>query len=125
MINIIKEEKQNLEILWVYGHIYSEKIMSTEVLRVVTVKTTLLLISTIKSTCLRRKLILVYNCQQYIIYNMTKKNNKSTGDTLNVVSSEPIDSIEETGKNSKDSEEIETGAKAEADEKESDETMLM
>lgn len=53
---------------------------------------------------------------------MTKKNNKSTGDTLNVVSSEPIDSIEETGKNSKDSEEIETGAKAEADEKESDET---
>lgn len=53
---------------------------------------------------------------------MTKKNNKSTGDTLNVVSSEPIDSIEETGKNSKDSVEIETGVKAEADKKESDET---
>ncbi|CUM50981.1 unnamed protein product [Debaryomyces tyrocola] len=53
---------------------------------------------------------------------MTKKNNKSTGDTLNVVSSEPIDSIEETDKNSEDSEGIETGVKAEADKKESDET---
>lgn len=53
---------------------------------------------------------------------MAKKNNKSTGDTLNVVSSEPIDSIEETDKNSKDSEGVETGSKTEADKKESDET---
>ena len=53
---------------------------------------------------------------------MAKKNNKSTGDTLNVVSSEPIDSIEETSKNSKDSEGIETEVKAEADKKEGTET---
>ncbi|CUM46523.1 uncharacterized protein AC631_03794 [Debaryomyces fabryi] len=46
---------------------------------------------------------------------MAKKNIKSTGDTLNVVSSEPVNSIEEVADKLKDSKGVETEVKDEAD----------
>mmetsp|Transcript_5154 Transcript_5154/g.5152 ORF Transcript_5154/g.5152 Transcript_5154/m.5152 type:complete len:437 (+) Transcript_5154:66-1376(+) len=53
---------------------------------------------------------------------MAKKNNKSTVDTLNVVSSEPVNSIEETGDKSKDSKGVEDEMKDETDKTEIGET---